>query len=624
MAIKRYTADRDNTITNAYKANLTTRGVSGNMGQSDILEVFHIYGQASSDSSENCRILVRFPTDTIATDRTAGTIPASGSVSFYLRMFNAAHSQPTPANFILTASALTADWQEGVGLDMENYSDIDESNWLYRTDTKIAQVATASFLSNTKGDYGGKYISLYDTSDNRYNFWFNDGDDSAPTIDGTEIEVDISAGGLTTAAHYADTFKTVVDDQSEFTATVDSADAGVQNDTAGAVTAPTGNVEVISLTTTTAGSDYTAWTTEGGDYDYTLSSSFQQTFTTGFEDLEIDISPLMEQWLSSSDNLPTNTDMGLKSNYGLGVFLTSSEEGATVSYYTKMFFARGSQFFFKRPTIEARWDNSKSDDRGNFYLSSSLVPASDNLMNLYLYNVVKGQLTNIPVVDTGNIFVSIYSGTTAGITSSAAPTGDKLFLPEGGGVAANRDVNITASFVETGIYSASFAYVSSSITTIYDVWHTSSAVAEMVHYHTGSAITVKTFNASGYNPNQTYVSNITNLRDSYSTQETARFRLYTRKKNWRPNIYVKASVDTPNDIVENVYYKITRISDSYNIVAYGTGSQNQTKLSYDNSGSYFDFDMSMLQADEIYALNFVYKVNGNYVEQTPQFRFRVE
>ena len=29
---------------------------------------------------------------------------------------------------------------------------------------------------------------------------------------------------------------------------------------------------------------------------------------------------------------------------------------------------------------------------------------------------------------------------------------------------------------------------------------------------------------------------------------------------------------------------------------YGTGSQNHTMLSYDKSGSYFDFDMSMLES----------------------------
>ena len=59
MAIKRYKADADTTITNAFKANLTTRGVSGNMGQSDILEVFSIYAQESSASSELERILIK-------------------------------------------------------------------------------------------------------------------------------------------------------------------------------------------------------------------------------------------------------------------------------------------------------------------------------------------------------------------------------------------------------------------------------------------------------------------------------------------------------------------------------------------------------------------------------------
>ena len=40
MAIKKYFADADNTITNAFKDNLTTRGIDANMGQSDILETF--------------------------------------------------------------------------------------------------------------------------------------------------------------------------------------------------------------------------------------------------------------------------------------------------------------------------------------------------------------------------------------------------------------------------------------------------------------------------------------------------------------------------------------------------------------------------------------------------------
>ena len=182
---------------------------------------------------------------------------------------------------------------------------------------------------------------------------------------------------------------------------------------------------------------------------------------------------------------------------------------------------------------------------GDFYLSSSLVPASDNLMNLYLYNVVKGQLTDIPAVGTGGMEVSIYSGTTA-------PAGDKLFLPVGGGVVATGDVNITASHVETGIYSCSFAYVSSSITKIFDVWHKAG-----VEYHTGSAIEVQTFNSKNYNFDQKYVSKVTNLRAIYNQGEKVRFRLYTRQKDWSPTIYTVASNEIETSIIDNAYYRFT-------------------------------------------------------------------
>lgn len=488
MSIKRYFASKDNTITNAYKANLTTRGVNGNMGQSDILEVFHIYAQESSASQENARILIDFDIDSISTDRTNGVIPASGSVSFFLQMYNARHNQTTPKDFTIVVSAVSQSWDEGLGLDMENYSNNDASNWITASD------------------------------------------------DGS----------------------------------------------------------------------ITKWTTQGGDYitgsdASPLEYTYTQSFDTGFENLEINVSHLVEDWIKGDLN-----------NYGFGVQLTSTLEAATDSYYTKKFFARGSQFYFKRPTLEARWDNSKKDNRGNFFLSSSLVPASDNLMKLYLYNVVRGQLTDIPAVGTNDMLVSIYSG-------SSAPTGDKLFLPAGAGVVATGDINITASHVETGIYSCSFAYVSSSITKIFDVWHSGS-----VEYHTGSSVSINTYNSSDYNFDQKYVSKIINLRSVYSPQETARFRLYVRKKDWSPTIYTVASTEIETTIIENAYYKLQRSIDDLEVIPFGTGSINHTRLSYDVSGNYFDLDMDMLENDTAYELSFAYVINGNYVEQPERFRFRVE
>ena len=144
MGIKRYTANADSTITNAFQSNLTTRGTGSNMGRADSMEIFSIYGQESSGSSELSRTLLNWDISAVETDRTNGVIPASGSVNFVLRMFNAATPFTLPRDFDLVVAAVSGakdadnkaidfSWQEGNGLDMENYTDITRdgtgTNW---------------------------------------------------------------------------------------------------------------------------------------------------------------------------------------------------------------------------------------------------------------------------------------------------------------------------------------------------------------------------------------------------------------------------------------------------------------------------------------------------------------
>ena len=97
MAIKRFFAAADSTITNAMKAGLSpaSRGDDANMGKSDIIEVFSIWGQitgSTDESQELSRILLKFPVADISSARTANELPASGSVSFYLRLYNILYS----------------------------------------------------------------------------------------------------------------------------------------------------------------------------------------------------------------------------------------------------------------------------------------------------------------------------------------------------------------------------------------------------------------------------------------------------------------------------------------------------------------------------------------------------
>ena len=51
MGIKRYIASQDTTITNPFKEDLTTRATNANMGASDSLEIFSIYGQSIESKS---------------------------------------------------------------------------------------------------------------------------------------------------------------------------------------------------------------------------------------------------------------------------------------------------------------------------------------------------------------------------------------------------------------------------------------------------------------------------------------------------------------------------------------------------------------------------------------------
>ena len=130
---------------------MQTRGTGSNTGQADILEVFSIYGQVSSSAGftrERSRILIKFPvtgTTSIEADRDAGLIPASGNVNFYLNMYNAVTPNTLPRNFTLNFYAVNQPWNEGDGLDMEEYKDIGASNWIDRVSSTAWALTGATF-----------------------------------------------------------------------------------------------------------------------------------------------------------------------------------------------------------------------------------------------------------------------------------------------------------------------------------------------------------------------------------------------------------------------------------------------------------------------------------------------
>jgi hypothetical protein len=83
--------------------------------------------------------------------------------------------------------------------------------------------------------------------------------------------------------------------------------------------------------------------------------------------------------------------------------------------------------------------------------------------------------------------------------------------------------------------------------------------------------------------------------------------------------------ETQIENIKNSYYKISRTADNFTAVRYHTGSNAEyTKLSYDLSGSYFDFDMSILEPNYQYEICFLRKEASNFIEQEEKFRFRLK
>lgn len=489
MGIKRYIATKDTGITNGYKSNLTTRMTGSNTGEADSVQIFHIYGQAASGSTELARALFEFPISSISTDRTNGVIPASGSVNFYLKLYNAVHPFTLPSNYDLVVVPLSRSFDEGRGTDCDEGSDLDYANW---------------------------------------------------------------------------------------------------------EKASSGSSGIVS------------WTTEGGDFHilpYTSGStlpSYTSSFTIGNEDLNLDISSLCEEWIANVNGTATT-------NYGVCVKLSDEIEAALSSSYVKKFYARGTEYFFKRPCIEAQFDNSYKDNRVNFYASSSLASSAENTNNLFFYNYIRGQLRNVPGASGTGSKISLRIWTDP--SSSAYDVTPLSISP------------ITASWVSTGVYKASFE-AALSASTIYDRWYDSTGVT---CYHTGTAITVNTLNSSNYNPNPRYIVNITNLKPEYDEEDVARFRVFTREYDWNPNIYNIAIANPTVFIVDDLYYRVKRVVDDETVIEYGTGSANHTRLSYDMSGSYFDLDMELLEKDYMYQINFAYKKSStDFVEIKDGFKFRVK
>ena len=317
----------------------------------------------------------------------------------------------------------------------------------------------------------------------------------------------------------------------------------------------------------------TNWAMSGGDY--ILSTTASAYFDTGFEDLDVDITPIVNLWLS-----------GTIPNYGLGIMMTGSvETDANLgNYYVKKFYSRQSDYWDRVPRIDVRVTDYARDDRTNIQWSRSGT--------LYLYNIVGGLYQALPA---GNLYVNIQDG-------------------------SGTLVALTASQGLPGIYSCSFALPTGSYSgsLFYDMWGSGSF-----------AFSTGTFTVAQGSPLQTVTQNlltarVRNLQDTYLPEDAPVFEVLFRKKNHALPVLQTASLGIPPYIVENAYYAIENDSTRERVIPFGTGSQQETKMSYGGNGNTFRLFMTNLHAGNVYRMVFLVNEQGRKQVIDPGIKFKIE
>jgi hypothetical protein len=313
------------------------------------------------------------------------------------------------------------------------------------------------------------------------------------------------------------------------------------------------------------------WTQEGGDF--LLAPSCSVHFDTGYEDIDVDVTALVGAWLTG----------GLANN-GLGIRMSGAIESNSdfTDYFTKKFYSRQSDFADRRPYIEARSRDFRTDDRKNMQWART--------GSLFLYNVIGGVLQDL----TGQVVMSI---------------------ADASGVLAH----VTASRMVEGVYSASFALPTGSYSgsLFYDRWR-----AGAVTLTTGSFV----FNPSAVTNTLTQfplVASMRNLQVEYLPEDVVDFEVFFRRKPHTSQVLSTASFGVPPYIVETAFYAIENDATRERVVPFGTGSQQHTRLSYGGNGNSFRFHMSSLHSGNVYRIVLLVDEQGRRQIIDPGFRFKV-
>lgn len=158
-------SSKDTYITNKI-INNSFRATDSNVGSAGTLDLFKLYDENSVGSEtapiEKSRILIKFPMSAITEMDNAGEIDINdSSFKCQVRLYDVYGGQTTPNNFKVILFPLAKAFDEGAGMDVVKFSDVDTTNFVTASITNGSAVPWSLPGAAASGSLGDDGVDVY-------------------------------------------------------------------------------------------------------------------------------------------------------------------------------------------------------------------------------------------------------------------------------------------------------------------------------------------------------------------------------------------------------------------------------------------------------------------------------
>ncbi len=331
-----------------------------------------------------------------------------------------------------------------------------------------------------------------------------------------------------------------------------------------------------------------------------------QSFPKGIENLSVDITTVISATIA-----------GIIPDHGFRISFSQAIENDQRTYFVKRFGSTQAVDPYVHPKLTFRYDDSIVSNENNLTF--------DFVGSLFLYNYVRGNLTNIV---SGTSLTPITGANCMMLRLTTPVSTSNGFVSYETYVTASQH-KIGSTYV-AGVYSASVLLPSAipqfstklkqSGSIVFDqIW---TSFDNLTSYFSGSIEVFPQESSTGPICPKRYYLNVTNVASEYLNTDTPRMKVFIFDYSQPTITFVKTPFETPSIVVEKAYYSIRDVISNVIVIPFDT-TYGSTKLSADSQTMYFDLWVSSLIPGRAYTVDILLIEGGQqqiYRDVSPPFR----